>query len=150
MPWMALEQPRRGVMQERQEHAVRLGEVERGFERARGSTPVADGLAYDRLQQEVLDCPDGGRLWPAGCALERRERARGALAVVLSKSQHRERFAHRYRFAFIPVELSEGPFHALEVAQPDQGLQPERPDPRREQVGCDKQLAHALGCFERA
>jgi hypothetical protein len=39
---MALEQPRRGVQQERQDHAVGLGQIERPFQGPFGGAGVAE------------------------------------------------------------------------------------------------------------
>jgi hypothetical protein len=58
MPAMALEQPRRGVKQERQDQSVGFGELERLLEGAFGGTGVAERVVCDRFQQEGVDEPD--------------------------------------------------------------------------------------------
>ena len=51
MPTMAPEQFRRGVEQERQKHALGLGEVESMLEGAPGGARVAEGVAGGRFLQ---------------------------------------------------------------------------------------------------
>jgi hypothetical protein len=48
VPGMALQQPRRGVQQERQEHAVGLGQIERPFQRALGGGMIAERVPGNR------------------------------------------------------------------------------------------------------
>lgn|GEM_PF-2628230 len=47
------------MKEERQEHALGLGEIERVLEGALGGTGVAERFARDRLEQEGVDRPEG-------------------------------------------------------------------------------------------
>jgi hypothetical protein len=58
VPGVALEQSRRGVQEEREEHGVGLGDIERALEGAAGGGRVAEGVACDGLQQLSLNPPD--------------------------------------------------------------------------------------------
>jgi hypothetical protein len=59
-PAVALEQPRRGVKQERETQLFWLGEMEGALQGAPGGTRVAECVAGDLLDQERLDVPQVG------------------------------------------------------------------------------------------
>ncbi len=65
VPGVALEQARRRLEEERQQHAVGLGQIERALQGALGGAGVAKRVPGDRLQQERLN-PQEGRGYRSG------------------------------------------------------------------------------------
>ena len=58
LPGLTLEQPRRRVDEEREQHAVRLGGIERALKGASGGVLVAEGVPRDRLLHQGRHQPD--------------------------------------------------------------------------------------------
>ena len=59
-PAVAIEQPRRGVKQEREKQPFRLGEIEGALQSAPGGARVTERVAGDRFEQPSLNLPEMG------------------------------------------------------------------------------------------
>jgi hypothetical protein len=119
LPGVALEQLRRRVDEERQEHAVELGEIEGALEGAPGGGRVAERVAGDRLQQECSHHP--GRMDPDSgdrAVDDGRERGGRRLRVVLGEPQRRQGGAHFCALALVLVQPYEGGFDPAGFSQP--------------------------------
>ena len=84
LPGMAFKQLRHRVQQEREEQAIRLGEIEPSLERASGSLPLTERVPGARLQQERRDQPHlmGSRSRAVEDGRERGGRRSRVLAVA--------------------------------------------------------------------
>ena len=126
---MTLEQSRRGVEQEREQQAFRLGEIEGALEGAPGGGPVAERVAGDRLEQERLNYPEMGVRQRDGAVDDGRERLRRRLRIVLGEPQHRDSVAHFPAVALLLVQPGQGLFDAPRFTDPHERLQQVRSQP---------------------
>ena len=120
VPGVALEQARRGVQQERQQHAVGLGDIERALQGALGGAGITERVPGDRLQQESLNLP-GPRDHRSGAFQDRRERDGRRSRVALGEPQHRRGDADLPAVAVLFAEFGEGLLGALGLAEAHQG-----------------------------
>ena len=118
---MALEQSWRGVKQERQKHAIGLGQGERVFGGTLRDGPVAEPIARSRLQQESLRHPGAQAHRRGGAADDRTERSGRRLRIVLGEPQRRKGGADLGGFALVSVQFGESLFGALYFTAPHQG-----------------------------
>ena len=122
VPGVALQQPRRTVDEEREEHAIGLGDIEGTLERAPGGGPVAECVPDDRLQHENVNQPvrpgHGG-----GAVQNRRQRGGRRARVVLGQPQHRLGDAGLAAVAVLVTQAAQGLLGAVDVAQAHQGVQ---------------------------
>ena len=122
-PAVALEQARGAVEQEREEQALGLGEIEGTLEGAPGGARVAERVAGDRLEQERLNVPEVGVRQGNRAVNDRGELGRRRGRIALGEPEDRRGIAHLPAVALRSVQLGEGLFDALRVAQPDERLQ---------------------------
>ena len=123
MPAVALEQPRRGVKQEREQQALGLGEIEGALEGTPDSARVPERVAGDRLKQPSLNYPETSVHQRSGAIDDRRERHRRCLRIVLGEPKYRLGVAHLCAVALQPVHPGQGLFNALRFAHPHERLQ---------------------------
>src|SRR5580704_12062764 len=99
LPGMAFKQLRHRVQQEREEEAIRLGEMEPSLEGSSGGLPLTERVPGARLQQESRDLPHlmGSRNRGAEDGRERGDRR---LRVVLGEAQRSQGGADTWPFAF--------------------------------------------------
>src|SRR5438445_13881709 len=105
---MALEQRGRWVIQEREQQALGLGEVQRPLEGAPGAGRVAERVAGDRLEQERLDLPEMSVLQRSRAVDDGREHGRRRLRVLLREPQRCLGYAYLCPFPLRPVHVGEG------------------------------------------
>ena len=149
LPGVAFKQPRHRVQQEREEQAIRLGEIEPSLESVSGSLLLTERVPGARLQQESRDLPHlmGSR----GRAVEDgRERGGRRSRVVLGEPQRRDSGADTWPFAFGFGCLGQGGIGLCGLPQPHESVQEERAHLRREWVRCNEQPSgQAPGGTER-
>jgi hypothetical protein len=140
LPGVALKQLRRRVQQEREEQAIRLGEIEPSLEGTSGRLPLTERVPGARLQQESRDQPHLMR--SRGRAVEDgRERGGRRSRVVLSEPQRRHGGADTRPFAFGFGRLGQGGIGLRGLPQSHEDVQEERAHLRRERVRGDEQPA---------
>ena len=138
LPDMAVKQLRRRVQQEREEQAIRLGEIEPSLEGTSGRLPLTERVPGARLQQESRDQPHlmGSR----GRAVEdRRQRGGRRSRVVLGEPQRGHSGADTWPFALGFGRLGQGGIGSRGLPQSHEDVQEERAHLRRERVRRDEQ-----------
>jgi hypothetical protein len=113
---MTLQQARRGMQQERKEHAAGCGESQGALEGAPGGGLIAERVTGDRLQQQARRYP--ARMAPDGAVNDGRERGRRRQRILLGQPQRRQDGAHLCAFALTGVQAGQGGFDAVGSAQP--------------------------------
>ena len=129
VPGLALQQARSGIQQERGQVAAALGQVQGALEGGVGGIGVAERVPGERLQHVGPGPPESPVVLRIGALLDRGERGERGLRVVLGQRQRRGGDAE---FPAVAVLLGEpgqelpGP---LGLAQADQGMHQQCPDP---------------------
>jgi len=106
--------------EEREEHEVGLGQVQRALYCAPGSARVAERVACDRLQQGSRHYPY--RMGSDGAIQDGRERCRRALRIVPGQPDQCDDVAHFAALALVRVQLRHGAFDLRHFAEQDEAF----------------------------
>jgi hypothetical protein len=130
---VALDQSRCGMQQERQEHSVGFGLVQRAFQGTPGRGRVTEHVPGYRLQQERLYQPDGPDK-RHGAVQDGGKYGRRGARIAGGKAQRRDGDADFPAFAFLLAEPGEDLLGMPGLAEEHQGLHLECPHDGNERV----------------
>jgi len=119
--WVPLKQCLDGRQQERDEHFVGLGQIERPLQGAFGGTPVAEHVPGDRLQGVRRDYP-GSQNVRNGVVQHLGELGKGCTRIVLRDPQCRGGDADLRLAADLPGELVQDLPGPCSLAEAHQGV----------------------------